>query len=312
MLKHSKLQISLIVILGLMIMSQVGYVLSKAFLPTSHATAGNSQVLSEVQPAACAGSAKAFGLNSYQNSQEKHVQISSVKELNHVFKNNNYTLAKAKSEGHVPRLFLSKLPADMKHKKKSSNSDFIQILLPHILNVNEQILADRKRLLEMRVRQTSGHHLRHSEKMWLSKLAADYRCKSTKIDILLMHVDIIPPSLALAQAALESGGGRSHAALKKNSPFGYMATKTKVAKFDSLQHSVEAYVKNLNRHRAYSTFRRDRALLRAKNQELCGHKLAACLTRYSVRGSAYTRDLQHLIQKRGLQAYDSHHVQLKP
>ncbi len=253
----------------------------------------------EKKPVVSAGSAKAFGLN---RPQEKYIQVSSVKELGKVFNNLDYTLTKAKKEGGVPRLFLSKLPQDMKYKKKSSNSDFVQVLLPHILRVNEKILSDRERLLDMQKRQKSGQHLRHSEKMWLSKLSSEYRCKSTKIESLLMHVDIVPPSLALAQGILETGGGRSHAALKKNSPFGYMATKTKVAKFESLQHSVEAY----------SSFRKDRASLRAKNQTLCGHKLATCLTKYSVRGTAYTRDLQHLIHNRGLKAYDSHHVRLKP
>jgi Bax protein len=309
MLKQSKTQISLIVILGLMILGQAGFVIYQNFIPVPEESVGTQAVVLEKKSVVSAGSAKAFGLNY---PQEKYIQVSSVKELGKVFNNLDYTLAKAKSEGQVPRLFLSKLPQDMKHKKKSSNSDFVQVLLPHILRVNEQILSDRERLLDMQERKQNGQHLRHSEKMWLSKLASEYRCKSTKIESLLMHVDIVPPSLALAQGILETGGGRSHAALKKNSPFGYMATKTKVAKFESLQHSVEAYVKNLNRHQAYSVFRKDRASLRAKNQTLCGHKLASCLTKYSVRGTAYTRDLQHLIHNRGLKAYDSGHVRLKP
>lgn len=309
MLKQSKTQISLIVILGLMILGQAGFVIYQNFLPIPEENVETQAVIIEKKPVVSASSAKAFGLN---RPQEKYIQVGSVKELGKVFNNLDYTLAKAKSEGQVPRLFLSKLPRDMKHKKKSSNSDFVQVLLPHILRVNEQILSDRERLLEMQERKQNGHHLRHSEKMWLSKLASEYRCKSTKIESLLMHVDIVPPSLALAQGILETGGGRSHAALKKNSPFGYMATKTKVAKFESLQHSVEAYVKNLNRHQAYNAFRKDRASLRAKNQTLCGHKLASCLTKYSVRGTAYTRDLQNLIHNRGLKAYDSGHVRLKP
>lgn len=309
MLKQSKTQISLIVILGLMIIGQAGFVIYQNFIPVPEKSAETQAVIIEKKPVVSAGSAKAFGLN---RPQEKYIQVSSVKELGKVFNNLDYTLAKAKSEGQVPRLFLSKLPQDMKHKKRSSNSDFIQVLLPHILRVNEQILSDRQRLLDMQERKQNGQHLRHSEKMWLSKLASEYRSKSTNIETLLRHVDIVPPSLALAQGILETGGGRSHAALKKNSPFGYMATKTKVAKFESLQHSVEAYVKNLNRHQAYNAFRKDRASLRAKNQTLCGHKLASCLTKYSVRGPAYTRDLQDLIHNCGLKAYDSGHVRLKP
>lgn len=308
MLKQSKTQISLIGVLGLMIIGQAGFVIYQNFLPIPEKNVETQAVIIEKKPVVSAGSAKAFGLN---RPQETYIQVGSVKELGKVFNNLDYTLAKAKSEGQVPRLFLSKLPQDMKHKKRSSNSDFIQVLLPHILRVNEQILSDRERLLEMQERKQNGQHLRHSEKMWLSKLASEYRCKSTKIESLLMHVDIVPPSLALAQAILETGGGRSHAALKKNSPFGHMANKKEVAKFESIQDSVKAYAKNLNRNGAYSPFRKERASLRAKNQTLCGYKLASRLTKYSVRGPAYTRDLQNLIHSRGLKAYDSG-VCLKP
>ena len=296
MLKPSKIQISLIVTLSLMILGQMGCVLYKNSLP---------DITSEKAPeikVTVAGSAKAFGL---ARPQEKHFQVSSVKELKHVFNHWEYNLTKAKSEGHVPRLYLAKLPQDMKRKKSAANSTFIQILLPHILKVNEQVFGDRTRLLEMQKRQKEGHHLCYAERMWLSKLASEYRCKSTKIESLLVHVDVVPPSLALAQAILETGGGRSSAALKKNSPFGYMATKTQVAKFESLLHSVQAYTLNLNRHVAYASFRKERAAQRKSNLTLCGHKLAPLLVKYSVRGPAYTKDLQNLIHSHGLKGYDS-------
>lgn len=286
-----------------MMISQVGFVCYKGY----YSQTSSEFLLSQ------SGSSKAFGLVS---SQGKHFYVASVQELDHVFDDWDYDLTKAKSEGKVPRLYLAKLPKDMTRKKRASNSTFIRALLPHILKANEQILADRERLLSMQERQKRGIHLRHSEKIWLTKLASDYRCKSTKIEALLMHVDVVPPSLALAQAILETGGGRSHAALKKNSTFGHMATKTKVQKFESLQHSVEAYVKNLNRHVAYASFRRDRANLRKRNENICGYKLASCLTKYSVRGTAYTNDLKNLIQRFGLKGYDTmqldHNMRLKP
>jgi Bax protein len=290
MLKLSKTHITLVSTLGLMVISQVGLVLYKSFQPrteTEHTIAQG-------------GSAKAFGLVS---PQEKHFQVSSVKELDHVFQNCDYTLTKATHEGKVPRLYLTKLPKDMSKKSRSSNPTFIQVLLPHILKVNEQILADRKRLVELKEQQ-KARHLRHTEKMWLMKLASDYRCKSTKIDALLVHVDIIPPSLALAQAIIETGGGRSSAARNKNSTFGYMKTKTQVATFQNLQQNVEAYAANLNRHSAYGSFRKVRAELRATNQPLCGIKLASCLDKYSIRKAAYIRDVQGQIRNLGLMKYD--------
>ncbi len=293
MLKQSKTQISLLITLGLMVASHIGFGLYKK-------NDVSSQTVSEKKTAR-AGSAKAFGLTG---AYEKHFHVSSVKELDHVFNDSNYTLTNAKKNQQVPRLYLAKLPKDMKHKKHSGNPTFIQVLLPHILKVNEQILVDRTRLLEMQKRQRQGHHLRHVEKLWLSKLASEYRCKSTKIESLLVHVDIVPPSLALAQGILETGGGVSSAARNKKNPFGHMATKTKVKSFDSLDHAVLAYVTNLNRHAAYKNFRIHRAEQRKRNQTPCGHKLASLLLKYSIRGAAYTKDLQTLINRHGLKDYD--------
>ncbi len=307
MLKLSKTQISLICLLGLMMLGQIGFVYYKESSAKEASLVIAEETAEEVKTSGT--SAKAFGLLA---SNETHFTVSSVNELRHIFKDNDYNLKKAQKEGEVPRLFLAEFPQDMRKQKKSSNTAFIQVLLPYILKVNEQILADREKLIDMKAREAKGHKFTHSEKVWLSKLAADYRCKSTKIDSLLMHVDIVPPSLAIAQGMLETGGGRSFAAIQKNSLFGHMATKTKVQAFESLLHSVTAYANNLNRHKAYQSFRIQRAALRARNERVCGYKLAACLNKYSERGPAYTKDLQKLIDARGLQSYDVDHMRLKP
>lgn len=291
-LKLSKTHSSLVLTLGLMVVSQLLLVVYKNF-QAPHDKLDNCAVMQ-------GGSAKAYGLISSHN---KSFQVTSVKELDHIFNTSNYTLNTARQGQAVPRLYLTKLPKDMKQKKKSSNATFIQVLLPLILHENEKVLKDREQLLELKQHQKT-RHLRHAEKMWLVKLAADYRCKSTKIDALLTHVDIIPPSLALAQAILETGGGRSSAALAKNSTFGHMQTHNKVMKFESLQQNVAAYIKNLNRHSAYASFRRVRADLRSKNQSLCGVKLASGLTHYSIRKAAYIKDVQGLIERRNLRQYD--------
>src|ERR1700722_18579644 len=135
MLKLSKIHITLISTLSLMVMSQVGFVLYNGFYPhTIPAEAAKEKVTQ-------GGAAKAFGLVI---PKEKHFQVTSVKELDHVFNNWDYTLTNVSKEGTVPRLYLAKLPQDMRKKNKSSNATFIQVLLPHVLKVNEQILEDRK------------------------------------------------------------------------------------------------------------------------------------------------------------------------
>lgn len=291
-LNLSKTHFSLVVTLGVMILSQVGLIGYKKFT----SPAGKASVYGITQ----GGSAKAFGL---VGPQDKSFQVTSVKELDHIFHRSDYNLKKENRGTSIPRLYLTKLPKDMRSKPTSSNMTFIQVLLPLILCENEKVMKDREHLLELKAQQKT-RHLRQAEKAWLMKLAAEYRCKSTKIDALLTHVDIVPPSLALAQAILETGGGRSSAALSKNSTFGHMETHDKVMKFASLQQNVAAYVKNLNRHAAYGSFRKVRADLRRNNQTLCGVKLASCLDKYSIRRGAYIRDVQGLIQCRGLGKYD--------
>lgn len=317
MLKFSKLQLSLISLICLLVLGQIGYIayhssVSRPPIVKAEVSEVKEAPLEIIKPkrekVTQASAGKAFGLI---NSREEHFQVDSVKELRKVFNNNDYSLQRVKKEGQIPRLFLAKFPKDMKHQKRSSNSAFIQVVLPYILRVNEEILQDRQKLLDMKAREKLGHKLTHHEKMWLSQLAAQYRCKSKKIDSLLVHVDIVPPSLALAQATLETGGGRSYAAVEKNSLFGHMATKTKVQAYESILHSVKAYIHNLNRHTAYRDFRIQRAALRAQNSNVCGYKLATCLTRYSERGAAYTRDLQKLIDARGLRNFDSDHITLQ-
>lgn len=292
MLKLSKPSVIFVSALGLMVTAQVGLGLYGSLRPKTEETSSYHSYQ--------AGAAIAFGLVA----PERHFQVNSVDELDNLFQNANYNLNAGQGAREVPRLYLTKLPKDMTKKKKSTNKTFVQVLLPHILQVNEKILADRKRLVELRD-QCKTRHLRHTEKMWLMKLASDYRCKSTKIDALLMHVDIVPPSLALAQATIETGGGRSSAALRKNSTFGHMTRDNKVMHFESLQKNVEAYVHNLNRHQAYAGFRKVRADLRTKNQPLCGIQLAACLEKYSIRRAAYIREVQGLIRNRDLRKYDA-------
>jgi len=228
--------------------------------------------------------------------------VSSVKELNDIFE--DFDLSETKD---VPRLYLAKLPKSMKklpkRGKRGAKATFIKAVLPHILQVNADVLKDRNKLLDLQKKQMGGKKLSTGEKLWVSKLGSHYRC-APKIRTLLAHVDVVPPSLALAQAGLESGWGTSPAALTKNSTFGHMKTSTKVAAFPTLLHNVTAYIHNLNRNKAYKGFRARRAALRSQGGTPSGHALATELTKYSVRGKNYTRDLQNMIKSQNLNQYD--------
>ena len=118
------------------------------------------------------------------------------------------------------------------------------------------------------------------EKVWLKRRFKDYDIKGEDISELKLRLDIIPTSIAIAQAAKESGWGTSRFALEGNAMYGQWTwggdgiepsqkdkkKEHKILKFPKLQSSVSAYMKNLNTHRGYSEFRKERSKIREKNK----------------------------------------------
>jgi len=132
-------------------------------------------------------------------------------------------------------------------------------------------------------------------------------------------VDIIPPSLALAQGAEESGWGTSRFALLGNSLFGqwdFSGNGIKpeqqrselgnygLAAFDTPLDAVLAYARNLNSHEAYRQMRELRAKLRTEGHNPTGYELAATLDKYSERGQAYVDGLRTIMRVNKLAATD--------
>ncbi len=134
----------------------------------------------------------------------------------------------------------------------------------------------------------------------------------------LRKVDIIPPSLALAQASLESGWGKSRFAKEANNLFGQwtytgngMVPENReegkihtIRIFRDLEDSVENYMLNLNIGWAYTDFRQKRYELRQKNETLDGYLLSETLLEYSSAGQAYVDDLKTMIDTNGFRRYD--------
>lgn len=134
----------------------------------------------------------------------------------------------------------------------------------------------------------------------------------------LRKVDIIPPSLALAQASLESGWGKSRFAREANNLFGQwtytgsgMVPQDReegkihtIRIFRDLEDSVENYMLNLNIGWAYTDFRQKRYALRQKNETLDGYSLSETLLEYSSAGQAYVNDLKTMMDVNGFRRYD--------
>lgn len=221
----------------------------------------------------------------------------------------------------VPRLHMATLPSGLADEKNATRrkKDFLALILPMILEANSQVELERRRLLYVAPKIKSGAQLPLDAKSWLDRLASRYKTEPDRLGVLLRRVDVIPVSLALAQAGIESGWGTSRFAIQGNAIFGQWTTsdgqglvpherpygKThKVRAFDRLFDSVTAYFLNLNTHPAYHEFRVLRAKAREEGKPATGYTLADALESYSEQGADYIALLHNVIRANGLAAFD--------
>ena len=217
----------------------------------------------------------------------------------------------------VPPVFMKTMPAGMAEMLDipARKSLFFRVMLPLILSVNREIARDRARLHAL----IRANRIAEADRLWLQGLAETYRAPEATPAALLLHVDEIPVSLALAQSAEESGWGTSRFTALGNALFGQWAFSDDagiipqgrtagqnhvIRAFDNLQESVRAYMLNLNRHAAYAEMRARRAEMRAAGATVSGAALAGTLLAYSERGTDYVRSLHNLMTVNGLSAFD--------
>ena len=236
----------------------------------------------------------------------------------------NYDLdAVISGRAGVPRLNLVSFPENLGAIRETAERKavFFKTVLPLVLQVNEQIAQDRARLWTLRAQQKSGVKLNALDRLWLAVMADRYGTKRGDIATLLRRHDIVPPSLALAQAATESAWGTSRFVREGNAMFGEWTFEAdekgivpndrldgkthRVRAFESLSDSVASYITNLNKHRAYKEFRAERALMRAKGLPVDGMRLAGMLHRYSERGAAYVAELRSIMSGNDLDLLDT-------
>lgn len=211
---------------------------------------------------------------------------------------------------------IGKLSLTQKRKAK-----FIKVMLPLIHGVNEIIIKERSRITSLRALLAVGQELTAEDEAWLAITADRYGLANIEFNQLLKRVDIVPPSLAIAQAAEESGWGTSRFVREGNALFGQrvysprrkgivpkerpIGTNFRVRAFDNLIDSVKAYVHNLNSHFAYNDFRERRAALRADFGQVNGYELAGSLLRYSERGEDYINTIRSIMRFNALQIFDA-------
>jgi len=247
----------------------------------------------------------------------------SVSELNERFSQIGYELDPVlKGEHDVPRVFVRSLPYDlaMMQQAEERKSMFFRTLLPLVLKINEEILANRAKVWSLRHRLNMGLDVRAEDRIWLEAAFSRYRVKSGKFDTLLTKLDMVPPSLILAQAAEESGWGTSRFAREGNALFGQWTFNPKdkgivplgraegkthrIKSFDDLAGSLRSYIRNLNSHKAYAPLRQLRKQMRRKGQDFDGYRLAGTLDKYSERGIDYIVSIQSIMDKNDLGRFD--------
>jgi Bax protein len=193
----------------------------------------------------------------------------------------------------LPDLFLHRLPGDIAaiRQAEERKAVFMRTLLPLVLKVNETWLARRQRVDALAPLMAIGAPLHPIDQAELDALLRDIRMDRWNHEEVLRRLDAIPPSLALAQAAEESGWGTSNAARTLNALFGEMVARGpdagQIRRFEDLSSTVAAYIRNLNTHPAYAEMRRRRAQLRALGEPVDGPALIPFLLRYSESGPDY-------------------------
>ncbi len=227
-----------------------------------------------------------------------------------------YDLKAVRAGQKVKPIYLTKLPRDIKTlgDTKKKRELFIRIILPLILDENKKISDDRDKLFKILKKDfnTAG------ERVWLKRRFKEYKIDDQDLAKLKMRMDIIPVSLAIAQAANESGWGTSRFALEGNALFGQWTWSDKgllpkeqdpdqthkVMQFQILKASVRAYKNNLNTHNAYQEFREARAKIRQEGKNINGLELTKYVKNYASIGEKYVEILESIIIKNSLEDFD--------
>ena len=258
------------------------------------------------------------------NAVRRQVQVRAISprtadELAGFFRDVSYTLTDIRQGEAVPPVKLDRVPSDLGSKDGTERKMlFITALLPVILEVNQRVVADREQLLYLRDKLVSTPHMLTTiERIWLEDLAERYDTPVEKIDELVRRVDMVPPSMAIAQGGVESGWGTSFAARNGNALYGQIQSVGRHSvsvpwkpgagmpqPFTDVGEATEAYVANLNTHPAYAGFRTQRAAMRERGEDPDGFRLIGALLRYSERGQDYVQFVRQIMRENDLRDFD--------
>ena len=210
------------------------------------------------------------------------------------------------------------------NKLSEKKKKFIKVVLPLIISQNQEILLDRNHLLKIREYLIKHKTINKKDQRVVQNLSQEYSIQNNnrhKIDIiddLLISVDVIPNSIALAQAVNESGWGTSRFAKEYNALFGQYTfdenigvvpsrrdkgKKHLIKHFVSIDQSIKSYLKNINTHFAYEEFRKLRNEIRGNSNQIKNTLLVHKLNTYAE-DKNYVDTLIDIIKTNNLSDFD--------
>ena len=250
------------------------------------------------------------------DEQPSDVILLSAATIEELFKSTNYNLKDVRKNKLVKPIRLDLLPKEIgKIENTKKRKDlFIQIILPLVINENNNIKLDRINLFNILNKSKNTK----TEQEWLNVKFKQYGVVNKNLSTLKIRMDEVPVSMAIAQAAKETGWGTSRFAQEGNALFGQWTwsgegikpanaeddSTHKVMRFKILQASVKAYQRNLNTHSSYKDFRSARAELRDEGKKLDSMILTEYLDKYAETGKEYVKILQQIIRQNDLTDFD--------
>ena len=265
---------------------------------------------------------KTIVLNNNSDQDLTKDNLFSIKIIEEQLSNPKFKIEEIRQNNIIPYVAISNLPDDLKKIKsiKSRKELFIKITLPLIVKENDKLTKLNRKIKKIK---SSLDIISRDEAIWVKELMLEYEANS--LDNLIIKVDSIPVSLALAQAVIESGWGTSRFAYEGNALFGQYIwdsqtsgivpneretnAKYKIKSFDTLRESVASYMKNLNTNFHYNEFRLNRFILRSNNISLDGALLAEYLYNYSIEED-YINKIKEIIQTNNFNDFEN--IKIEP
>ncbi len=250
------------------------------------------------------------------DEQPSDAILLSAATIEELFKSTYYNLKDVRKNKLVKPISLDLLPKEIvKIENTKKRKDlFIQIILPLVIAENNNIKLDRMKLFNILNKNKNTK----AEQVWLNVKFKQYGVVNKDLSTLKIRMDEVPVSMAIAQAAKETGWGTSRFAQEGNALFGQWTwsgegikpadaeddSTHKVMRFKVLQASVKAYQRNLNTHSSYKDFRNARAELRDEGKKLDSMILTEYLDKYAETGKEYVKILQQIIRQNDLTDFD--------